>query len=670
MGMTVARWGSILAGVLFAPLVQGQNLDEKPGDDGLKRDAAGSATVSILELSHFSGKTLEEVEQNVWVHLADQVDPLRIFISGETLAKARIASGKAGGMKADIESGGYSGAEVLVSGAKSTGEVFQAGEWNTGVEDGEESPLIWETMPRAMTDADLEGRWRLFLKRKQIRGEADTLVDIAGLGKIAARLGGGEIRDLFLDAVAGAFDPNSEYQRPYRKVDFAKGMSLTGTTTGIEVSRDDRGKVVVKESLEGGPEEGSEVLSVGVEGDGEVEVENLSDAKLQEMVGGATGDGVRLEVSGRDGEVRTVEVAAADDPLNKENRARAELILMEDVVVGLFSVPSLYGWGGADAGGDFRRLAERLVRAGAQALVLDLRGNSGGSVDEAREMAGVFLGKNTVALGVDRSGNIQAFSGLGDASVCAPVVCLVDAETGSAAEILAGALQYHGRGIVLGGGATRGKGTAQTVLDLGSHGFLGKVPDEHLGAVRVSTMLLYTPGGRAIQGAGIRPDIVLPCGLEAARMIGQMRGTGESPIGKPKLTGWGGSEKADLRWRRGFKEVSKMSQRRTAESSFFSKTGEILGEALEIIAANSLERRTGGGVAGVIGSLHSTVVEGKVCSLEVVAADAVGPARGESRTRLLDPYEGEAVAIAFSLAKMANTLPKGAGGVGSGYENK
>lgn len=654
--MNLASQGIVLAAFLWAGETYGWA--EKSEAKG---DPAGSALVRILELAHFSGKTLAQTEMDALSCFADLVDPLRLFVTDDDLRRASVKIAGSGGLMADIAKGDYRAAKSIVGAARVNGGKFTEGSWGSGGREGGKVPLIWESLPRALGKEDLATRWRLFLLRAQLRGEASDEQDILERGRGPSRIGEEEVRDLFLDAVAGAFDPNSEYQRPYHKAAFARAMSLESTTTGIVVERDDSGRALVKEALEGGPAAGSEIVAVEGPDGKQIEARTISDAKIEEMVGGEDGGVVKMQIEKQDGESQTIEVEAEKDPKNNDQRSRAELVHLGALRIGLLSVPSLYGWGREDSGGDMRRLAERLSQKGAHAIVLDLRGNAGGSVDEAREMAGVFIGRKPVALGEDRYGNIKVFLAEGESSFDGPVVCLVDAETGSAAEILAGAIQYYQRGVVVGGGQTRGKGTAQMLLDFGEHGFRGRVPDEHLGALRVSTMILYTPGGRGIQGMGIQPDITVPNGLEAARIVGRMRRTNEIFRGKVELDN---IDKTGQPVRRCFEEVTKMSLFRTAKDPFFSSAEEAARQAGEVFEENSLSESSPEKYE-FIRALHRSIEAGKNKTREFTAERVAGPGRGTPGRLLLDPYEGEGVRIAGDLVNLTGALPVPSGGVGS-----
>jgi carboxyl-terminal processing protease len=140
----------------------------------------------------------------------------------------------------------------------------------------------------------------------------------------------------------------------------------------------------------------------------------------------------------------------------------------------------------------------RDVKGGMKGLVLDLRDNPGGLLDQAIEVSSRFLnGGEVVSTRGRRPEDIERYNARrGERFPNIPVVVLVNNGSASAAEIVAGALQDRGRAKVL-GTTTFGKGSVQTVIPLG--------PEK--GAMRLTTSRYYTPSGRAIQGSGIEPDI-------------------------------------------------------------------------------------------------------------------------------------------------------------------
>jgi carboxyl-terminal processing protease len=141
----------------------------------------------------------------------------------------------------------------------------------------------------------------------------------------------------------------------------------------------------------------------------------------------------------------------------------------------------------------------RLAPGGARALVLDLRGCPGGELAAAIELAGDFLPEGAViAVVTDEQGDDIVYSSRREPPYTMPVLLLVDRHTASAAEVFAGSLQAHGRAVVA-GERTYGKGAAQQVLPGAA------APGAHYATVATVTL----PGGNAIQGTGIQPDVVV-----------------------------------------------------------------------------------------------------------------------------------------------------------------
>lgn len=149
-----------------------------------------------------------------------------------------------------------------------------------------------------------------------------------------------------------------------------------------------------------------------------------------------------------------------------------------------------------ESGGLVRAEVRRLEKEGATGIVLDLRGNPGGLIDEALEVAGLFIGHKTVFRYETAGGGQGERRGIGR-PVRLPVVVVVDAGTASAAELVAGAVQDAGRGLVV-GERTKGKGSVQKVVELSDGS-----------AIKFTSAIYRTPKGRKVAGQGIGPDVVV-----------------------------------------------------------------------------------------------------------------------------------------------------------------
>jgi hypothetical protein len=183
--------------------------------------------------------------------------------------------------------------------------------------------------------------------------------------------------------------------------------------------------------------------------------------------------------------------------------ARGRIVERDGARVALIELPSFYLSTERSASGDVAFIARELQARGASVLVLDLRGNGGGVVAEALALAGALLGGGALAYQRDAAGVVSVLRGGERASPWAgPLVLLLDRGTASMAELFAAALQDRGRALLI-GERSYGKGLAQTLVLLSSP--LGPAQ----GAVEVSERAFYRLDGRALQGAGVTPDVEL-----------------------------------------------------------------------------------------------------------------------------------------------------------------
>jgi carboxyl-terminal processing protease len=151
-------------------------------------------------------------------------------------------------------------------------------------------------------------------------------------------------------------------------------------------------------------------------------------------------------------------------------------------------------------------LIEKLNREGVKGLMLDLRGNPGGSLPEAVRLAGLFIPSNPVLQTRDAAGRIEIEQSPSCHAIYdGPMVVLTSRSSASAAEIVAGALQDYGRALIVGDSSTYGKGTVQDFVPLGQ-----LLHNPNYGAVKVTVAKFYRPSGTSIQLKGVIPDIVLP----------------------------------------------------------------------------------------------------------------------------------------------------------------
>lgn len=296
--------------------------------------------------------------------------------------------------------------------------------------------------------------------------------------------------ELVEGALEGMLDSlDDPYAYFYDEMAYAElNRALEGEFTGVGLVLEDRedGPVIVS-VIEGAPADEAGV-AVG-ERIVEVDGEDVTDLSIEQLVADVTGDAgteVTLTFDGGDRGRYTVTVTREEIEV-----PQIEARLLDD---GAGYVRLLQFTEGTAE--DLRTEVQGLLDGGAGGIVLDLRGNPGGFLDEAIEVASVFVEDGPVVSVQERVGERQTYEAVDDA-IAAPLVVLVDAGSASASEIVAGAVQDRDRGTIV-GEQTFGKGTVQTIRSL---------PDG-LGA-KFTTARYYTPSGRSIEETGVTPDRVV-----------------------------------------------------------------------------------------------------------------------------------------------------------------
>jgi carboxyl-terminal processing protease len=268
------------------------------------------------------------------------------------------------------------------------------------------------------------------------------------------------------------------------------------------------------------------IVSVGEGKDGKmVDVVDMNLNDVVKLIRGKAGSVVRLGVKpAGSNEIQTYEIMRARIEL-KDSEARSEIIEAgkktngEPYRVGVIDLPSFYmDMAGARRGlsdfksttRDVRRILEDFNQKNVDAVVLDLTRNGGGSLTEAINLTGLFIDEGPVVQVKDSDDRVQHYDDLERGMAWkGPLVVLTSKFSASASEILAGAIQDYGRGIVVGDQATHGKGTVQSLLDLGQQ--LLNIPNPpNLGALKITMQQFYRPSGESTQKRGVVADVALP----------------------------------------------------------------------------------------------------------------------------------------------------------------
>jgi len=333
---------------------------------------------------------------------------------------------------------------------------------------------------------------------------------------------------LFLDALAQAYDPHSEYLSKADMKNFSINMGLSLVGIGAMLRSED-GYAKIESLVPGGPAQldgrlkvGDRITAVGQGQADYVDVREMRLDKVVEMIRGKKGTRVRLLAIPSDATdpSRRKNVDLVRDEIKlKDQEARADIIIKKDengdpIKLGWLTLPSFY----ADMDRhqksttrDVLALLKRLKKENIAGLVVDLRRNGGGSLEEALSLTGLFLKSGPIVQTKDYNGSIRISSDPDPGiAYSGPLIVLTSRQSASASEIFAAALQDYGRAVIVGDKNTFGKGTVQTILPIGRFAsLLGSHSDED-GALKLTIQKFYRVAGGSTQLHGVASDIVLP----------------------------------------------------------------------------------------------------------------------------------------------------------------
>ena len=341
-----------------------------------------------------------------------------------------------------------------------------------------------------------------------------------------------DILEVYLNALTQVYDPHSNYMAPASEEDFDISMRLTLQGIGAVLTSDD-GYVKIMEIMPGGPadldgrlQEGDRIVAVGQENAEPQNVVNLALNKVVRLIRGPKGTKVTLRVipAGRGLSSLPVTLLLTRNEVKlTEQEAKLEIKTIPGAPgrkVAVIELPSFYadfegrrdGKEFKSASHDVRRLLNEAAKQQVVGVVLDLRSDGGGSLDEAVNVAGLFFDKGPVVQVRDAERDIRVLTDNDKETVFAgPLVVLVNRLSASASEIVAAALQDYRRAVIIGDASTHGKGTVQTVYHLDellrrSNAF----HDLKTGSLKFTVAKFYRVDGGSTQRKGVAADIVFP----------------------------------------------------------------------------------------------------------------------------------------------------------------
>ena len=372
--------------------------------------------------------------------------------------------------------------------------------------------LILAGQSKEMAIDVLEKRYRRFIRKVNLFDEEDVI-------------------SIFLNAYAHTLDPHSNYLNPTQSEEYEIQMSLSYQGIGARLNLADE-QVQVVNIIPGGPAAKDGRLKPMDKIIGIIDEKNKT---ITDLIGWDLDEVVKL-IRGPKGTKVTLQIVPSDsnpdetpylltlqrDEVALEEQAASSLIETFEIKdktynIGLVTIPSFYQDYQARSKGeaeyrstseDVKKLVQNLLEIGIDALVIDLRGNSGGLLTEATALTGLFIDDGPVVQLKDTRNKIEIIDDPISGSVYeGPLAVIVDRYSASASEIFAGAIQDYSRGIVV-GQQTFGKGTVQSLYHLDRYSrFQSK---KGFGQLTLTIGKFYRVSGQGTQNKGVIPDIRLP----------------------------------------------------------------------------------------------------------------------------------------------------------------
>ncbi|BAV94465.1 carboxy terminal-processing peptidase [Ichthyobacterium seriolicida] len=333
----------------------------------------------------------------------------------------------------------------------------------------------------------------------------------------------------YINSILSVYDPHTEYFRPVAKDKFDMSMSGQFEGIGAELSKQN-GYVVITRIILGGPawkqkklEVGDKLLKITKPNGEQLDFSIVSLSESIKFIKGKKGTIAELTVQRVNGKIETVNIVRGVVKL-EETFAKSSIIKFKGKTFGIIDLPKFYidfkNDNSPDCAKDVLREIDKLKEENVEGIILDLRGNGGGSLHKTVEIGGFFIKNGPIVEIQQKGGRTKVLSD--DSNTVqynGELIILVDQTSASASEILAAAMQDYGRALIIGPKQTYGKGTVQTIYDFDQ--MIGNTDSPIYGAIKLTIQKFYRVNGGSTQLRGVNPDILIPNKYSYMENIGE-----------------------------------------------------------------------------------------------------------------------------------------------------
>jgi carboxyl-terminal processing protease len=330
-----------------------------------------------------------------------------------------------------------------------------------------------------------------------------------------------EIKDFYFNAIAESFDPHSNFFSPKEKENFQSQLSTEDLSFGFGIDEDKEGKILISQLIPGGPawktgemNKNDELLQLQWKGEAPIDVSTISAEEADELLDKSNHDELSIKIKKQNGTVRTINLRK--EKIETEQDVVKGYLLEGEKKIGYIRLPDFYTtWEnetGSGCANDMAREIIKMKKENPDGLILDLRYNGGGSLNEALQLCGIFIDEGPLAATRKSDGKVVFMKDPNRGTIYdGPLIVMVNSQSASASEMVAAALQDYNRALIV-GSTTYGKATMQEVFPMDST--LKVQANSTDGYVKITTGKLYRVSGLTAQFTGVIPDIPLPDAFE------------------------------------------------------------------------------------------------------------------------------------------------------------
>lgn len=325
------------------------------------------------------------------------------------------------------------------------------------------------------------------------------------------------VKEVYLSAIATSFDPHTEFFSADAKNDFESSLSTQAESFGFIIDEKD-GKILIQHLIPGGPawrsgelHRNDQLLQFGFDGKELQDATLLDTDEVAEMIGTTTAKSITLKIKKGDGVIKTLSLRK--EKIESEDGRVKGYVLKGAKKVGYISLPDFYtAWddgAGSSCAEDVAKEIVNLKKEGIEGLILDVRFNGGGSMQEAQEMIGIFINEGPLFGIKGRDGKTAFLKDPNRGTIWdGPMAVLINGQSASASELLAGSLQDYNRAVIV-GSSSFGKATMQRILPMDTTAG-DRMVNSPLGFVKITLGKIYRLNGSTAQLNGVQPDVRLP----------------------------------------------------------------------------------------------------------------------------------------------------------------